>query len=59
MNEFLELLDKIHGPARRFDPLGRITVPKEIRNKLEITTETNIEMLEVNGYIILKPIKNE
>lgn len=45
---------KSTGIIRKLDPLGRITIPKEVRNKLEIGEKDPIEIF-LNGHsIILK-----
>lgn len=59
MNEFLNMLSKIHGPIRKFDDLGRIVVPKEMRDALDINTGKEIEILIIDDYIMLKPLKEE
>lgn len=48
---------KSTGVARNLDTLGRITVPKEIRNQLEITGDTPLEMLVDKDGIYLKVYK--
>ena len=45
---------KSTGIIRRIDELGRIVVPKEIRNSLEINSTDNIEIYVENDSIILK-----
>ena len=35
---------KATGVVRRIDDLGRVVIPKEIRNQLDIDTGTNIEI---------------
>ena len=42
------------GIRRRVDDLGRIVIPKEIRQSLGIETEDLIDITCINGDIILK-----
>lgn len=50
---------KAEGVIRKFDPLGRITIPKEIRDKYGITVETPMTVSDMgNGSISLSPVKN-
>ena len=45
------------GIARCVDELGRIVIPKEIRKKLDITSETPLEIhLEGNTIIMQKDV---
>lgn len=48
---------------RRFDELGRIAIPKEIRKQALGTLYTDGKSMEIfyekNGTIILKPVKEE
>ena len=44
------------GIRRRVDDLGRIVIPKEIRQSLGIETEDLIDITCINGEIILKKI---
>lgn len=47
---------KATGIVRNIDDLGRITVPKEIRIKLDIVPDTPLELyLTDNGGILLQP----
>lgn len=45
---------KSTGIVRRIDELGRIVIPKEIRNNLRINETDNIEIYVENEAIILK-----
>ena len=49
------------GIIRRFDDLGRIAVPKEVRKQVFGKTDlTSVQMefyYEKNGTIIMKPVK--
>ena len=48
---------KSRGIARCVDELGRIVIPKEIRKKLDITSETPLEIhLEGNTIIMQKDV---
>ena len=42
------------GIIRKFDTLGRIVVPKEIRDHLDIDEKTPIEISQVGNDIILR-----
>lgn len=42
------------GIIRKVDELGRIVVPKELRNKLKIEEGTSIEIFTKGNEIILK-----
>ena len=44
----------MHGALRRIDDLGRIVIPKEIRNELRITSGDKIEIKIKEKEIILK-----
>ena len=50
------------GLIRRFDDLGRIVIPREVRRKLYGTGETEGKTMEIfyeeDGTIILKPIED-
>lgn len=50
---------KVTGIIRRFDDLGRIAIPKEVRKKAFGTTMTESKAMEIfyeeDGTIILKP----
>lgn len=55
---------KASGIIRRFDDLGRIVIPKEVRERAFGTSKTALKPMEIyydNGTIILKPctIDNE
>lgn len=45
---------KATGIVRRVDELGRIVIPIELRNKLEITQKDQIEIYVEGSNIILK-----
>ena len=48
---------KSRGISRSVDELGRIVIPKEIRKKLDITTETPLEIhLEGDTIIMQKDV---
>lgn len=50
---------KSTGIIRRLDDLGRIVIPKEIRNSLKIREGNNLEILvNANGELILKKYSN-
>ena len=43
------------GIVRRFDDLGRIVIPREIRRQLEIKGEQPMEIcIDSKGWIVLK-----
>ena len=44
---------KESGIVRRVDELGRIVIPKEIRNKLRINSGQNLEIYINNDNIVL------
>lgn len=45
---------KSTGIVRKFDNLGRIVVPKELRDKMDIPKGTPMEIYTENDTIILK-----
>lgn len=45
-----------NGIVRRVDDLGRIVLPKEIRQSLKIKLNTPLELVVVGGLIILGKI---
>ena len=47
----------IHGIKRRVDDLGRIAIPKEIRQDLEIKEGQQMEIVAINGFIIIGKVK--
>ena len=49
---------KSTGMIRRVDELGRVVIPKEIRNKLEIFEKDPIEIYVEGRGIILKKIED-
>ena len=42
------------GIVRKFDELGRIVLPIELRNKMDINTKDSVEIFVDNDKIILK-----
>lgn len=42
------------GSCRKIDPLGRVTIPKELRNKYAITDNTLLNITELNDKIIIQ-----
>jgi AbrB family looped-hinge helix DNA binding protein len=46
----------IKGLVRHFDDLGRIVVPIEIRNALNIKNQENVEIMQVDNAILIKKI---
>lgn len=44
------------GMSRPIDELGRIVIPKEIRNALDINPKDDMEIYIENGSIILKKV---
>lgn len=44
------------GIVRKVDELGRIVIPKELRNSFEIEEGTSLEIFTRNNEIILKKI---
>lgn len=48
---------KIHGIKRRVDDLGRIVLPREIRQDLEIKEGQQMEIVAINGLIIIGKVK--
>ena len=49
---------KSTGMIRRVDELGRVVIPKEIRNKLEISEKDPIEIYVEGKSIVLKKIED-
>lgn len=49
---------KYTGIARKLDPLGRITLPIELRRTLDINNDDALEISVDSGKIILEPVKN-
>lgn len=48
------------GLVRRFDDLGRINIPREVRRTLRIHENDAMEIFyENDGTVILKPYKEE
>ena len=49
---------KSTGMIRRVDELGRVVIPKEIRNKLEIEEKDPIEIYVDGSSIVLKKVES-
>ena len=47
------------GIIRRFDDLGRIVIPKEIRRKFKINVGEPVEICIAEGGILVKPYNPE
>ena len=47
------------GIIRRFDDLGRIVIPKEIRRKFKINVGEPVEICITEEGILLKPYNSE
>ena len=47
------------GIIRRFDDLGRIVIPKEIRRKFKINAGEPVEIYITEEGILLKPCNHE
>ena len=48
------------GIIRRIDDLGRIVIPREIRNKLKVSDGDSFEIFTTReGEVILKPYKEQ
>lgn len=46
------------GIVRRLDPLGRIVIPKEIRDKYELINDSPLTITDVgNGKILISTLK--
>lgn len=45
------------GIVRKLDELGRITLPKELRNTYRINEGDPVEIFTDNGAICLKPVR--
>jgi transcriptional pleiotropic regulator of transition state genes len=45
---------KATGYIRRLDQLGRITLPKQLRNQLKLSGKSKIEMYTEGNAIVLK-----
>lgn len=48
---------KATGISRRIDDLGRVVIPREIRNTLHIRDGDALEMLIEDGNLILHPLE--
>ena len=49
----------VTGIIRRFDDLGRIVIPKEIRRKFKINAGEPVEIYITEEGILLKPYNSE
>ena len=49
---------KSTGIVRKLDELGRIVIPKEIRNKLNIEQKDSIEIYTDGNSIVLKKFES-
>lgn len=49
----------VTGIIRRFDDLGRIVIPKEIRRKFKINAGEPVEISIIEEGILLKPYNPE
>ena len=49
---------KSTGMVRRVDELGRVVIPKEIRNKLEIEEKDPLEIYGDGRSIVLKKVES-
>ena len=49
----------VTGIIRRFDDLGRIVIPKEIRRKFKINAGEPVEIYITEEGILLKPYNHE
>ncbi|MGN0533014.1 MAG: AbrB/MazE/SpoVT family DNA-binding domain-containing protein [Eubacterium sp.] len=49
---------KIYGIKRQVDDLGRIAIPKEIRQDLEIKEGQQMEIVAINGVVIIGKVKD-
>lgn len=52
-------LDKVIGPIRKIDDLGRVVVPKEYREILDIKEDDKIEFIIRNNKLELKKYEGE
>lgn len=52
------MLEKEKIMNKAFDYLGRVTIPKEFRDRLGISPEDKVRVTCANGKIILEPVKN-
>lgn len=48
---------KSRGIARKIDSLGRVVIPKEVRNGFELTEGTAVEIFIEGGRVIIQPIR--
>lgn len=51
-------MSKQKGIVRRIDPLGRLVIPKEIRRKLDIKENDEVEMTVEGKQVIIKKHSN-
>ena len=47
----------VQGIVRKFDKLGRLTIPVEYRNILELSKGDSVEMILSEGGIFIKPLR--
>lgn len=52
-------MDTTRGIIRRFDDLGRIVIPKEIRRKFKFNAGDPVEICIAEGGILLKPYNSK
>ena len=45
---------KVYGPVRKIDDLGRITIPKEYRNTLNVREGDELEILLTDEGVLMK-----
>lgn len=50
-------MNTTRGIIRRFDDLGRIVIPKEIRRKFKINVGESVEIYITEEGILLKPAR--
>jgi len=49
--------DELRGMVRRVDNLGRILVPKEYRNELELEKDNRIEIAVLEDGLLIRPLR--
>ena len=47
---------ELNGVVRSFDKVGRISIPKEFRDKLDMDENDSVEIICVNDVIIVKKV---
>ena len=45
--------------TRKIDSLGRVSIPKAIRDRLEVGVNEEVEFLTMGNYICMKKVKTE